>query len=198
MDAGPDDPLAKKIMATGEPSYEAMSSYYPGRVLDRTVLGTYSDPHAPLGDYVDEFAIYWNGAIGANLIKGRFTDRFGGQGIQPLAFKTAVVFRVGPDAEMFGRVRANYSSIGYEQGYLPIVTATYDRDGVRYRETAFAHKPAAETGGWDVAYVRFELSNISQSLRPAALHEHIVLNDDGRPSLPRGPSPSSGGDRVSA
>ena len=178
MNAGPDDPLAKKIIAAGEPSFGAMRSYYPGKILDRTVLGTYSDPHMPLGDYNDEFAIYWNGAIGANLIKGRFTDRFGGQGVQPLAFKTAVVFRVGPDAEMFGHVRANYSSIGYEQGYLPIVTATYERDGVRYRETAFAHKPAEETAGWDIAYVRFELSNTSRSPKTAALHEDIILNDD--------------------
>src|SRR5258708_30783644 len=36
MNAGPDDPLAKKIMAAGEPSYEALRSYYPDRVLDRT------------------------------------------------------------------------------------------------------------------------------------------------------------------
>ena len=44
MTAGPDDPLAKKILAAGEPSYDALSSYYPGKILDRTVLGTYSGP----------------------------------------------------------------------------------------------------------------------------------------------------------
>src|SRR5438105_15939152 len=36
MMKGPDDPLAKKIMAAGEPSDEALSSVYPGKVLDRT------------------------------------------------------------------------------------------------------------------------------------------------------------------
>ena len=71
-----------------------------------------------------------------------------------------MLFRVGPDKEAFGRVRRNYSSIGYEQGYLPIVTATYETGGVRYRETAFADKPARESAGWDVAYVRFEMTNI--------------------------------------
>src|SRR5262245_28842704 len=69
MTAGPDDPLAKKILAAGEPTYEAISSYYPGKILDRTVLGSYSDPQQPAGGYHDEFAIYWNGAIAANLIK---------------------------------------------------------------------------------------------------------------------------------
>jgi hypothetical protein len=180
MMRGPDDPLAKKVMAAGEPSYEALSSYYPGKVLDRTVLGTYSDPRSPIGDYTDEFAIYWNGAIAANLIKGRLTDRYGATGVQPLAFNTAVLFRVGPNAEIFGRVRARYSSIGYEQGYLPIVVATYETDGVRYRETALADKPKGETGGWDVAYVRFEMTNVSNAPRTAVLQQEVILNDAGR------------------
>ena len=54
MTAGPDDPLAKKILAAGEPSYDALSSYYPGKILDRTVLGTYTDPHQPADGYHDE------------------------------------------------------------------------------------------------------------------------------------------------
>src|SRR5260370_38966362 len=77
MTAGPDDPLAKKILASGEPSYDAASSYYPGKIRDRTILGTYSDPQHPPGNYSDEFAIYWNGAIPANRIKGRLPDRLG-------------------------------------------------------------------------------------------------------------------------
>src|SRR5690348_12190141 len=148
---GPDDPLANRILAAGEPSFEAMASYYPGKILDRTVLGTWSNPNGPLGEFEDEFAIYWNGAIAANLLKGRLTDRMGATNTQPLAFNTVVVFRVGPDGEMFGRVRKNYSSIGYEEGFLPIVDASYERGGVRYRETAFADKPAAESRGWDIA-----------------------------------------------
>src|SRR5215831_3320546 len=67
MMKGPDDPLANKVLAAGEPSFDAMAAYYPGKILDRTVLGTWSDPRAPLGDYTEEFAIYWNGAIAANL-----------------------------------------------------------------------------------------------------------------------------------
>src|ERR1700681_900407 len=70
---GPDDPLAKRIMAAGEPSFDAMAAYYPGKILDRTVLGTWSDPHAPLGEYNDEFAIYWNGAMPATLPPARLT-----------------------------------------------------------------------------------------------------------------------------
>jgi hypothetical protein len=96
MDAGPDDPMAKKIIAAGEPSYAALTAVYPGKILDRTILGTYSDPHGPAEGYHDEFAIYWNGAIGANLIKGRLTDRLGATGVQPLAMNTAIEFLVGP------------------------------------------------------------------------------------------------------
>src|SRR5438552_12548380 len=39
---GPDDPLANKVLAAGEPSFDAMAAYYPGKILDRTVLGTWS------------------------------------------------------------------------------------------------------------------------------------------------------------
>src|ERR1051325_7591168 len=165
MMKGPDDPLGKKILAAGDASFESVASYYPGKILDRTILGTYSDPHRPMSQYSDEFAIYWNGAIACNLIKGRLTERYGATGIQPLALNTVVQFRVGPKGEPFGRVRPRYSSIGYESGYLPIVVATYDVDGVRYRETAFADQPKNESGGWDIAYVRFEMTNIGSSPR---------------------------------
>jgi hypothetical protein len=178
--SGPDDPLSNRVLAAGEPSFEAMASYYPGKILDRTVLGTWSDPRAPLGRFVDEFAIYWNGAIAANLIRGRLTDRFGETSTQPLAPNTVVLFRAGPNAEIFGRVRKDYSSIGYELGYLPVVVATYETGGVRYRETALADQPARETGGWDIAYVRFEMTNISKSPRVAELRAEVVLNDGGQ------------------
>jgi hypothetical protein len=185
---GPDDPLGKRIKAAGDPSFNALAAIYPGKILDRTILGSYSDPRQPLGEYLDEFAIYWNGAIGANLIKGRLTDRYGATGVQPIAFNTAVSFRVGPDGEAFGRDRRRFSSIGYERGYLPIVAATYEAGGVRYRETAFADKPAGETGGWDIAYVAFEMTNVSTEPRHAVLDVDVILNDGGKPSV--------AGDRV--
>ena len=50
---GPDDPIGKKILAAGEPSFDALASVYPGKILDRTVLGTYSDPRQPMGAYSD-------------------------------------------------------------------------------------------------------------------------------------------------
>jgi hypothetical protein len=181
MMQGPDDPLGKRILAAGEPSFDALASLYPGKILDRTVLGSYSDPRRPMGDYSDEFAIYWNGAIACNLIKGRLTDRSGATGVQPLAHNTIVLFRVGPDHEQLGRVRSRYSSIGYEKGYLPIVTATYNTGGVRYRETALADQPKGESGGWDIAYVEFEMTNVSDGARTAVLRPEVILNDGGNP-----------------
>ncbi len=153
MMKGPDDPLGRKILAAGEPSFEALASYYPGKILDRTVLGTYSDPRQPMGDYPDEFSIYWNGAIACNLIKGQLSDRYGATGVAPLAHNTVVLFRVGSAGEQFGRVRSRYSSIGYEKGYLPIVTATGDR--TRRMASAIGEPALAdrhERREWQVGY----------------------------------------------
>ncbi|MBI4904105.1 MAG: hypothetical protein HY820_10750 [Acidobacteria bacterium] len=185
MDKGPDDPVAKRIRAKGEASWEALAAAYPAKILDRTILGTYSDPR-DTGGIHDEFAIYWNGAIGANLIKGRLTDAYGATGVSPLAFNTAVEFRTGADGELFGQDRNHYSSIGYENGYLPIVTATYTRDGIRYRQVAFAHRPAGEWAGSDIAYVRFEITNTSAARQTTRFSERIVLNDGGALRFERG------------
>jgi hypothetical protein len=156
---GLDDPVAKKILAGGEPSFAALDQYYPGKILDRTVLGAWSDPAATPSRSDNEFYIWWNGALSANL--------------RPQAgHLTNVVFRVGPEAEMFGLDGERYTRLAYEDGYLPIVTATYTHGGVRYRETAFAD---------DVAYVAFEIENVSSTRREAVLHQDIVLIG-GRPA----------------
>jgi hypothetical protein len=161
MKKGPDDPLAKEIMARGEPSWDALAAVYPGKVLDRTVLGTWSDPTQPMGKYNNEFAIYWNGAIAADLL--------------PQRHNTVVEFKVGPNAEAFGRVRKNYTSINYERGYLPIITARYDTDGVRYTQTAFAWNPNGETDGWDIAFVSMEAKNTSDAAKRANIKVPITL-----------------------
>jgi hypothetical protein len=179
LEAGPDDPLGRKVLAAGEPSFDALASLYPGKILDRTVLGTWSDPRQPLSEYSDEFAIYWNGAIACNLIRGRLTDRYDATGVSPLAHNTVVLFRVGGEGHVFGRVRSQYSSIGYKEGYLPIVTAAYELDGVRYRETAFADQPRGESGGWDIAYVQFEMTDVADGPRTAVLRPEVILNDGG-------------------
>ena len=129
MTKGPDDPLASKILAAGEPTFESLAAYYPGKILDRTVLGTYSDPHEAEAKYNDEFAIYWNGAIAANLVKGKFANG----ATRPIAHDTVVVFRVGPEREIFGTDRNAFSAMHYSDGYLPVVAGSYVKDGVEYR-----------------------------------------------------------------
>jgi hypothetical protein len=164
MTKGPDDPLAKRILAAGEPSFDALSSYYPGKILDRTVLGTYSDPNDAEPRYSDEFAIYWNGAIAANLIKA---------GGRPVAHDTVVVFRVGADREIMGTDRTAFQPFHYEDGYLPVVTGGYTKDGIRYRETVLASKPV---DGPDVAYVDFELTNLAAAKKEAMLATDIAAD----------------------
>src|SRR5206468_620876 len=80
-------------------------------------------------------------------------------------------------------VRAKYSSIGYEKGHLPIVVATYETDGLRYRETALADQPKGESGGWDIAYIRFEMTNVSNAPRTAVLEPEVILNDGGKATV---------------
>ena len=186
MIKGPDDPLGKQIRAAGEPSFSALAAVYPGKILDRTVLGTYSDPEGALNGYNDEFAIYWNGAIAANLIKARRTGGRGETGFTQPCHNAVIEFRVGADSELFGRMRSKYSSIGYEDGYLPIVTATYERDGIAFTETAFAHKPREESGGWDIAYIRLAMTNTVNQPQSAILTEHVILMDGGKIRFERG------------
>lgn len=182
MTDGLDDPLAREILSRGEPSFDALAAAYPGKVLDRTLLGSYSDPPAEAVAPSEEFVIWWNGAISANLVKGpsRTSPR-----IQALGNNTNILFRVGPDADMFGRMGDRYSRIGYEDGYLPIVQATYDRDGIRYRETAFADRHTPAGPGGDTAYVRFEFTNVSKVIRTAELHADVILLD-GSPATASG------------
>lgn len=182
MTEGMDDPLAREILASGEPSFEAFASRYPGKVLDRTVLGSYSDPHAKTVAPSEEFLIWWNGAISANLVKGPSRTS---ANVQALGHNTNILFRVGPDADMFGRMGDRYSRIGYEDGYLPIVQATYDRDGIRYRQTAFADRHTPARAGGDTAYVRFEFTNASKAIRTAELHADVILLD-GSPATASG------------
>jgi hypothetical protein len=175
-----DDAVATEILSAGEPSFDRLAAVYPGKILDRGVLGSYSDPRGTTANG-DEFVIWWNGAISANLIKGPAAAD--SKRIVTLAENTNVLFRVGPSAEMFGRVADRFSRVSYENGYLPIVHATYLSDEVEYRETAFAAAPPSGAAGPDTAFINFELKNTSRSARVAELHEDIVLIDGTRAEL---------------
>src|SRR2546425_1579865 len=174
MMAGKDDPIFERILQAGEASYNALISYYPGKILDRAVLGSYSDPNreAPETDGSDdEFVVWWNGALSAHLLKGKLASN-----IQPVAENTNVLFRVGPSAEMFGKDGEHYSRIAYLDGYLPAVTGRYQSEGVKYEETVFADKSPQETS-CDIAYVKFQITNVSDSPRTARLYEDLILVD---------------------
>ena len=51
------DALADEVLARGEPSFAALAALYPGKILDRTVLGSYSEPTAPAGGSNEEFVL---------------------------------------------------------------------------------------------------------------------------------------------
>ena len=92
-----------------------------------------------------------------------------------LAANTNVVFRVGVSGEMFGKDGDRYSRIGFEKGYLPILTATYTHDGLRYTQRAFAVRPAGEQDGWDVVWVHFHVENPGKMRREGAVHGSVQL-----------------------
>jgi hypothetical protein len=175
MTKGPDDPLARRVLAAGEPTYAALASLYPGKILDRTVLGSYSDPSQKTSGYDDEFAIYWNGAIAANLLKGEFVSESGNASVRPIGHNTIVTFHIGTGGELFGTDRNHFTGMRYENGYLPLVTGAQSDDGLEYSETAFAAKPQGETGGWDVAYVAFDIRNRSGVTKTSHLEARLTL-----------------------
>lgn len=169
------DVLADEVLAKGEPSYASLAALYPGKVLDRAVLGSYSDPTSPASGSQEEFVLWWNGAISADLLKNKIGNR------RDDFENTNILFRVGREAEMFGKVGSRYTRLAYEEGYLPIVQARYTCDGMLYSETAFADRRGSETQ--DTAYVRFEIQNVSSTVRTAELHEDVTLTDGSRVSV---------------
>ena len=177
MMKGLNDPASQKLLLRGEPSFASVESSYPGKVLDRAVLGTYSSPdRPPREDGSDnEFMVWWNGAISANLLKGKL-----GPNVQPLAENTNIVFRVGASAEMFGLNGEEFSRIKYEEAYLPIINMIYTSGAFRYRQTLFADRPAGEEIGFDTAFVQMQITNLSSSSRQAELHEDVILMDGDR------------------
>ncbi|PYV07480.1 MAG: hypothetical protein DMG07_28755 [Acidobacteria bacterium] len=179
MTSGLDDPLARKVLEAGEPSLAALQRYYPGKVLDRTVLGTYSDPKSRLREPDNEFVVWWNGALSARLFEGRQRG-----GMRPIATNCNLLPRVGATAEMFGRDGERYSRIGYEDGYLPIIRAAYTSGGVRYEETVFAARP--EGASDDVAYLRLSATNTGAEPLVAELHEDLILIDGTRATASQG------------
>lgn len=185
------DALADEVLARGEPSFAALAALYPGKILDRTVLGSYSEPTAPAGGSNEEFVLWWNGAISANLLSRQVDNA-----LRPVAENTNILFRVGPKAEMFGKAGAHYTRLGYEEGYLPIVEAAYTCDGIRYSETAFADRLANDSQ--DIAYVRFRMDNLSSAPRSAELEEEFTLIDGSRVSVSGGEVLDSAGNVVMA
>ncbi len=178
MTEGLDDPLGKRILALGEPDFDKAASFYPGKILDRTVLGGYSDSRRPglPGDGADdEFAVWWNGAMGANLIRHKVPAT-----TLQVAHNTNIAFRVGEAAEMFGRVRAEGTGLRYEDGYLPILRNRYRHGGIVY-EATYVHAPP------DNAWIRVELRNETDAPLTALLHEEIRL-------LRGGPADAVGGE----
>ena len=170
------DVLADKISAEGEPSFAALAALYPGKVLDRTILGSYSEPTAPAIGSNEEFVLWWNGAISANLFSREVDNA-----LRPVAENTNILFRVGREREMFGKAGTHYSRLGYEEGYLPIVQAAYTCDGIRYSETAIADRLAHESQ--DIAYVQFRMENLSSAPQSAELDEDFTLIDGSRVSM---------------
>jgi len=144
------DFLGRRVLTQGEPSWERMTALYPGKILDRTILGGYSDPRRNGSGPDEEFAIWWNGAVSANLWKRRLP-----QTVLSVAHMTTLVFRVGEKEEIFGRDRRRSRPLTYEEGWLPVVQGSYEVDGVRYSPT-YVYSNA------DVLYVRWRIENTTE------------------------------------
>ena len=125
--------LAKK----DDPSYEAVAGIMPGMKKPREVIGVRYHPH--------DIGVAPDGTL-------ELSDDYDAKGA-PTSF-----FEVGTPAVRFGSAPAGcFKSL--LQGYLPIVTARFDHDGVEYRQTVFGYSEGLSPDKDLWAFVELEAKN---------------------------------------
>jgi hypothetical protein len=125
--------LAKK----DDPSYESLAAFLPGMKKSREVVGVRYHPH--------DIGIAPDGTL-------ELADDVDAAGA-PTAF-----FEVGSPAVRFGSAPAGCAK-SLLQGYLPIVTARFDHDGIEYRQTVFGYSEGLSPDKDLWAYVELEAKN---------------------------------------
>jgi len=153
------DPLgAKELAAKSDPSFESVSSYYPAMKRPREVIG--------VKDHRDEFIIMPDGKL--NFTPSR-VDHWRGH----IASRSGnVFFTLGDPPVWFGRGESGSPVKRLVDGYMPIVIADFEHDGLKYEQTAVAWSEgmSADTPLW--AFVCLRVTNPGGEARKARICWH--------------------------
>ncbi len=140
------DPVAEQELAAGrDPSFESVSSHYPAMKRPREVIS--------VKDHRDEFIILPDGTVNFTPVRnghrrGHTTQNSGN------AF-----FTVGEPGTRLGQSDKGPARKRLLEGYMPIVIAEFERDGLRFEQTAVGWSEAMNPDAPLWAFVRLKVVN---------------------------------------
>jgi len=131
------DVLGDEVLASGEPSFSRVASYFPAMKRPRANVG--------VKDHKDLIGVGWDGTL--ELGKG-----------QPGIYgRVQISFHLGDPPSPYGIEGAvTRSLLG---GHLPVVQTRWQFDGLLYEETVFGHSQNLSPDNPLRAYVRLRVTN---------------------------------------
>ena len=155
------DPVAEKELAAGRgPSFESVSSHYPAMKSPREVIG--------VKEHRDEFIIMPDGKV--NFMPTR-SDHWRGHTPQNSG---NAFFTLGEPATWFGKVGGKMlANKRLREGYMPIVIADFEYDGLKYEQTAVAWSEGMSPDAPLWAFVRLNVSNPGDRERDVPVTWHV-------------------------
>ncbi len=149
----------KELAAPGDPSFESVSRHFPAMKFPREAIGVKDGP--------SEFIVRPDGSIQFNGMQNR-------HGYLPESKIEHLFFEIGDPAIRLGSGECPCSKHLLE-GYLPIVIAEYEHNGLKYEQTAFGWSPGMSPETPLTAYLRLRVSNPGGENRAESIRCRIQL-----------------------
>ncbi len=131
------DVLGAEVLASGEPSFSRVDHYFPAMKRPRAIVGVKGHP--------DFIGIAWDGTLEL------------GQGPPGTFSRIQISFHLGDPPSPYGvKGAVTRSLLG---GYLPVVQARWQFDGLLYEETVLGHSHNLSPDEPLWAYVRLRVNN---------------------------------------
>ena len=131
------DVLGQEVLASGEPSFDRVSRYFPAMKRPRAIVGVKEHP--------DFIGVAWDGTIEMGMVDQR-------------QYKTArIAFRLGDPPSPYdidGPVERSLLD-----GYLPVVQTEWQFEGLLYRETVLGYSQNLSPDEPLWAYVKLTATN---------------------------------------
>ncbi len=171
------DPLAEKELAAGrDPSFDSVSSHYPAMKRPREAIGVKA--------HRDEFIIMPDGRVHFKSLPEEHRHSGHEYILMPDGRPNRVPFKYYETGYAFFAQGESDTWLGKDDsgtpakkrlmnGYMPIVIAEFERDGLKYEQTAAAWSKgmSADEPLW--AFVRLKVSNSGERSREARLHWNV-------------------------